>query len=95
MKFNLPACIDKYAHIASIVGIDETDKNAAAQKLIEKITTLSQSVNIPSFKDLRIDRKQFSLIARYSYQNNSNPSNPRDITIEDYLGIINEVFNES
>ncbi len=88
MEFNLPVCFDRYAIIAGAFGIDEKNTLKAANKLIEKIKFLSKSLNIPYFKDLGIDESHFLKIAEYSYQNNSNPSNPRPATSQDYLSIL-------
>ena len=94
MTFNLPACTDKLADIAAVAGVVEEDKTLAAQKLIEQIKTLSRTLQIPSFKDTGIPPDQFQLIAEYSFKNNSNTSNPRKTTVEDYINILNEAFNE-
>jgi len=46
------------------------------------------SLNIPSFKELGIKESQFPEIAQKSFENNSNPSNPRETGVEDYLAIL-------
>lgn len=92
MEFNLPVSSNRYAEIARLVGIDEEDNNAAAQKLIQKIKDLSRALSIPSFKDIGIKKSQFPEIAQKSFQNNSNPSNPREADAEDYLEILKKAF---
>jgi len=92
MEFNLPVSSNRYAEIARLVGIDEEDNNAAAQKLIQKIKDLSRALSIPSFKDIGIKKSQFPEIAQKSFQNNSNPSNPREADAEDYLEILKTAF---
>lgn len=94
MEFNLPACLDKYADIASIMGIREQDNHSAAQELVKKITTLSRRLGIPTFRELGIEQSQFPTIAQYAFQNNSNPSNPRKADIDDYLGILERAYSE-
>lgn len=88
MEFNLTAAREKYAAIAAAVGLGAADKEEAARALIQKIKDLSRSLLIPSFKDLRIPESDFAAIAQKSFENNSNPSNPRDATAEDYLTIL-------
>ncbi len=88
MEFNLPAVKGRYAEIARIAGIKEKEDEAAAVKLVQTIKTLSQRLNIPFFKDLGIRESQFLEIAQKSFQNNSNPSNPRQARTEDYLDIL-------
>ena len=95
MEFNLPVVKDRYAEIARIAGIDEKDTETAAQELIQKIKSLSRTLNIPSFKELGIQKDKFPELAEKSFQNNSNPSNPREAGAGDYLAIIEKVFRET
>ena len=88
MEYNLPECVDRFADIAGVMGIKAKDNNIAAQKLLKKIRKLSRAVKIPSFKKLKIKPQHFEKIAQYSIQNNSNPSNPRPASAQDYLGIL-------
>jgi alcohol dehydrogenase len=88
MEFNLPVAKDRYAEIAKIAGVEEKDNEAAARELIQMIKFLSSSLNIPSFKELGIKESRFPEIAQKSFENNSNPSNPREAGVEDYLAIL-------
>ena len=88
MEFNLPVAKDRYAEIAKIAGVEEKDNEAAALELIQMIKFLSSSLNIPSFKELGIKESQFQEMAQKSFENNSNPSNPREAGVEDYLAIL-------
>jgi alcohol dehydrogenase len=94
MEFNLPAAKSRYADTARIAGIKEKEDEAAAQKLIRKIKDLSYSLNIPSFRDLGIEKDKFAEIAEKSFQNNSNPSNPRDAGVADYTGILEKAYSD-
>lgn len=91
MEFNLPAAREKYALIAAAVGLEAAAKDDAARALIQKIKDLSRSLSIPSFRDLRIPEGDFVAIARKSFENNSNFSNPREASAEDYLHILRQV----
>jgi alcohol dehydrogenase len=95
MEFNLPVSSRRYAEIARLAGIDEMDETRAAQGLIQKIKDLSSALNIPSFRDIGIQESQFPEIAQKSFQNNSNPSNPREAGVEDYLAILEKAYLES
>ena len=88
MEFNAPTAASRYAELARLVGIDDSDVNRAAQKLIGRIKDLSRQLGIPSFKNLNIPESAFPEIADKSFANNSNPSNIRPVSVEDYLGII-------
>lgn len=92
MEFNLPVSTKRYAEIAGIAGIEERDDHTAAQKLIHKIDILSRTLGIPSLKDTGICEAQFPVLAQKSFENNSNPSNPREASEEDYLEILRNAF---
>ena len=92
MEFNLPAVENRYAHIARHTDIKEKNDAKAAQALIEKVKFMSYSLGIPSFKRLGIAESAFSDIAQRSVQNNSNPSNPREVTAADYVEILKKAF---
>ncbi len=94
MEFNLPEAESSYAEIAGFVGIDDKSRKRAAEKLIKEVRDLSSRLNIPRFKDIGIEKSQFTLIAEKSYQNNSNPSNPRRAEVKDYLQMLNTAFSD-
>ncbi|MBN2408429.1 MAG: iron-containing alcohol dehydrogenase [Candidatus Aminicenantes bacterium] len=88
MEFNLPAARDKYALVAAAVGLSAPDEEDAARALIRRIKDLSRLLAIPSFRDLGIPESDFAAVAKKSFENNSNPSNPRAAAAEDYLNIL-------
>ena len=93
MEFNLPAAKGRYAEIARMAGIEEKDDEAASRRLIQRIKELSVSLNIPSFKELGIERDKFPELAEKSFQNNSNPSNLREAGVSDYLAILENAYS--
>ncbi len=95
MEFNLPAVKNRYADIARIAGLDGEDKETLGQNLIERIKTLSRTLGIPSLREIGVREDDVQEIAEKSFQNNSNPSNPREAAIEDYLDILEKMFRES
>lgn len=88
MKFNLPACIGRYAEIADMMNIGEGDQDTAAERLVQWIKDLNRRLGIPKFNELGIPESEFPRIAEYSFQNNSNPSNPRKVSVKDYVCIL-------
>jgi alcohol dehydrogenase len=94
MEYNLPVSTKKFAEIARIAGIDVEDDEDAAHSLIQKVKELSSTLNIPPFNDLGITESDFPEIAQKSFENNSNPSNPRDVTIQDYLDILSRAYSD-
>lgn len=95
MEFNLPAAKKRYAEIARLAEIEEDDEDKAASELIQMIKFLSTSLSIPHFKDFGVEESKFNEIARKSFKNNSNPSNPREASAEDYLAILKRISKES
>ena len=94
MEFNLPAVKGRYAEIALLAGIEEKDEETAAQKLIRLIKELARILNIPAFKDLGVEKAKFPEISEKSFQNNSNPSNPREAGVSDYFSILEKAYAE-
>jgi alcohol dehydrogenase len=92
LAYNLPACVEKFAHLARKTGFLAKEDAVAAQLFISHITNLSKRLGIPAFKDLNIDKGQFETIAKMSFQNNSNGSNPRSLEPKDYLKILENAF---
>ena len=88
MEFNLPVSARRFAEISRLAGIHEVDDYEAAQMLIQKIKNLSRKLQIPSAKEIGLDETLFPEIAQKSYANNSNPSNPREAGVEDYMQIL-------
>ncbi len=95
MDYNLPVSTGKFAEIARIAEIDEEDDEKAARSLIQKVKDLSRVLNIPSFKQLGIKERDFPEIAQKSFENNSNPSNPREVTAQDYLDILMKALSDA
>lgn len=93
MEFNLDVSREKYAEIALITGIKAQEKDKAALELIQKIKDLSSALSIPSLRELGIPEGDFADIAQKSFENNSNPSNPKFATVEDYLKILRRALS--
>lgn len=92
MEFNLPVVERRYAEIARMVGIVDPDDRAAAAWLIGRIRELVRGLKIPSLRETGVLEHQMAEIAQKSSQNNSNPSNPRKVTTEDYLEILKKAY---
>ncbi len=95
MDFNLPVSARRYAEISRLAGIHEVDDYEAANMLIQKIKSLSRKMGIPSVKNIGLEKVHFPEIAQKSFANNSNPSNPREASIEDYMEILSRAYMES
>lgn len=94
MEFNLPVSAKKYAKIAQIAGLQGENDTTSAMALIESIKNLACRLNIPTFRETGVKESQLMEIAMKSFRNNSNPSNPRDASAEDYLGILQKAYDK-
>jgi len=94
MEFNLPVSAEKYAEVAQIAGIQGENDTASAMALIEHIKDLARKLDIPTFRETGVQEDQLMEIAQKSFENNSNPSNPREALAEDYLNILKKAFAE-
>ena len=92
LSYNLPDCFVKMATLARQTGIDEADDMSAARFFIQNIKALSKKLGIPLFKDLEIGKDKFEKISQMSFENNSTPSNPRELGQEDYLKILENAY---
>ena len=92
LSYNLPDCFVKMATLARQTGIVEVDDMSAARFFIQNIKALSKKLGIPLFKDLEIRKDQFERISQMSFENNSTPSNPRELGQEDYLKILENAY---
>lgn len=88
IEFNLEAAEDQYAEIARVVGLEADGRERLAATLIREIRDLRRALSIPAFRELGIREADFVLIAQRSFENNSNPSNVRQVTAADYLDIL-------
>lgn len=92
MEFNLPVAAKKYAEIAQMAGLSEKNELSSAEALIRRIKGLARSLGIPTFRETGVQESQLMEIALKSFENNSNPSNPRDASVEDYLAILQKAY---
>ncbi len=95
LEYNRPSCQEKMAILARATGITEKEDSAAATAFIQNIRQISARLGIPGFRDLNIDPQTFERIAAMCVENNSNPSNPRDLNRQDYLAILETAYGDS
>lgn len=95
MEFNLPCAARRFAEISRLAGIHEVDDYEAARMLIQKVKTLSRKLRIPTVRDIGLNEDHFLEIAQKSFANNSNPSNPREASVDDYMQILSRTFLNS
>ena len=91
MKWTKPACISKYAEVATAMGISYATIEEGADKAIEAIKALSVAVGIPSFATYKIPHSDYDIIAEKSCKNGSNICNPRVFSKQDFIAILTEM----
>jgi len=88
MEFNLEVAQSRYAELGRLIGVDGSSEEEQARTLIEIIRRLSRELGLPTLRSLGIKADDLPLLDRKSAENNSNPSNPRPATTEDYLALL-------
>lgn len=87
------AAREKLIKVSSWAGI-RGDKEEVINLLIQKIKNMAETMKIPSLKEWGIKEKDFSEIAKRAVENNSNPSNPREMTEDDYCYILRKAYED-
>jgi alcohol dehydrogenase class IV len=92
MRFNLPARVKEFAHIARLLGEDvsELDEKAAADRAITAVEKLRQDIGIPlRLRDLGVRENQLRPFAEKAFGiKRILRVNPRPVTVEDLEGIL-------
>ena len=95
-EFNIPSAIEKYAEIARHLGVDTTGmtEEEAAYSCVEAMKSICDDVKIPKMREFEvIDPKDFQELAEASFRNMSTPSNPRELTVQDFYDLLNKAYN--
>ncbi|HBI82466.1 MAG TPA: NAD-dependent alcohol dehydrogenase [Alcaligenaceae bacterium] len=97
MRFNMIASLERFAHIARAMGepIDGLSLRDAAEAAVRAVESLSADIGIPRYVDeLGVPREGIELMARDGMTNTRQVlPNPREVTIEGLLGILEEAFS--
>ena len=91
MDYSKDFCIEKYSNVAKAMGLVFSSDEEGAVAAVEEIRRLSEDVGIPLFKTLGIHESEFVELACKSFENLSNLSNPRKLSVEDYLEILKKL----
>ena len=95
MKFNLPACADKYKDIAIALGKDVSGLSTlkAAEKAIETVIEMNQSMNIPpNIKELGVSLDYLPKLVEDSMRSGNVLINPRLTKPADIQSIIEKAY---
>lgn len=95
-EFNIPSAPEKYAEVARHLGVDTSGMTTeqAAYSCVDAMKSICEDVKIPKMRDFDvIDPKDFQELAEASFRNMSTPSNPRELTVQDFLHLLNKAYN--
>jgi alcohol dehydrogenase len=92
MEFNLPACPDKYARVADIMGenVKGLAPMDAARKSVDAVRKLGQDLRLPQrMRDVGFEERDIepALDFLFEYQVYGMENNPRDVTRDDIVEI--------
>jgi len=74
------------------MGLSFENEREGAKKAVEAVKKLAVDVKLPLFSSLKVDINDFEKIAEMSVKNISTESNPRPMTKEDYLTVIENAY---
>ena len=87
MEYNLNYCTDRYARIATAMGLSYDNVEEGARQAVKGVQKLAADVHLPEFGTLGVQDKDFEELALNSFKNGSNIDNPRPMTEEDYMSL--------
>ena len=96
LKFNAAATGEKYREIARVMGVpnvDAMDEATYRQAAIDVIQKLADDVGIPkSLSEAGVKREDIPFLAESAFNDACTPGNPRDVTIDEIIGIYESIF---
>ncbi len=95
MRFNAPAALDKYTHIAKAVGVykDGMSKQEAADAACAEIENLATRVGIPKhLSELGITEEHLPALVEQAINDVCTPGNPREVTREDMFALYRKIL---
>ena len=96
LKFNAPETGAKYREIARVMGVadvDAMDQETYRQAAIDVIQKLADDVGIPkSLSEAGVKREDIPFLAESAFNDACTPGNPRDVTIDEIIGIYESIF---
>ena len=96
LKFNAPATGEKYREIARVMGVpnvDAMDEATYRQAAIDVIQKLADDVGIPkSLSEAGVKREDIPFLAESAFNDACTPGNPRDVSLEEIIGIYESIY---
>ena len=96
LKFNAPETGAKYREIARVMGVadvDAMDQETYRQAAIDVVQKLADDVGIPkSLSEAGVKREDIPFLAESAFNDACTPGNPRDVTVDEIIGIYESIF---
>lgn len=97
IEFNSKVCEERYAKIASVLGLDGNDEKQLTKSLVNLIRDLNKKLNIPAtFKEYGVDEKELldnlSFMSKNAVKDACTLTNPRKVTPEEIEKIYKASF---
>jgi len=95
MDFNIPSKPEKFAQIASAMGenIEGLNEIEAAKKSVNAVKRLLELLGIPQkLRELNISKDSFEKIAEFALNDGNIGFNPRTVTEEQIVNILNNAY---
>jgi alcohol dehydrogenase len=89
MEYNMDYCRERYARIASAMGISFDSTEDGARRAVETVKQLAADVNLPTFG---VETADIEELAFKSFVNGSNENNPRPMSKDDYLTLFDSMM---
>lgn len=94
-EYSYPAAIEKYKDIALTMGVkgEGLSDRAICQAGVEELRALVDDLMIPKFSEIeKVNPADFDRIATKCSEHVSAPDNPRTVTKEDFMMLLNQAY---
>ena len=95
MEYNMDYCRERYARIASAMGISFDSTADGARRAVEAVKQMAVDLNLPTFGSFGVEAADIEELAFKSFVNGSNEDNPRPMSKDDYLILFNNMMQDS
>ncbi len=92
MAWNRDVCTGRYARVARAMGLTFSDPEEGADAAVAFVRELARGLELPGVGTLGLRREDIPELARRSVRNGSNASNPRPMTQEDYVQVLERMW---